>query len=128
MSHKKLFERVAQSFRQGLMRTLGARLFRVEPGICEISLPYSEGIAQQTQQQGGFKGGMGFMGFHTGAVGSIADSAARYAALTATPDDMEVVCVEYKINFLANFQVQMHCSLLQTTDIQTYACILLLYV
>ncbi|KAJ1403169.1 HotDog domain-containing protein [Ochromonadaceae sp. CCMP2298] len=93
MSHKKLFERIGQSFaRQGLMSHLGAKLIRVEPSLCEISLPYS---AQIIQQQGGF---------HGGAIGSIADSAAGYAALTETPIDMEVVSVEYKINFMANFQ------------------------
>lgn len=55
MAHELLFERVAQSFaRQGLMTHLGARLVRVEPGLCEVALPYSAAV---TQQQGGFHGG-----------------------------------------------------------------------
>ncbi len=50
------FERVNASFvRQGLMQHLGARLLRVEHGVCEIALPYSERV---TQQQGGFHGGL----------------------------------------------------------------------
>jgi uncharacterized protein (TIGR00369 family) len=93
MAHEAVFERVRRSFeRQGMMRHLGARLLRVEPGLCEIMLPYSD---QVTQQQGGF---------HGGAVGAIADIAGGYAALTQAPEGMEVTTVEYKINFLAAFR------------------------
>lgn len=89
----ELLERVRLSFeRQGLMRHLGATLLRVEPGLCELALPYSERV---TQQQGGF---------HGGAIGALADIAGGYAALTVAPDGMEVVTVEYKINFLAAFK------------------------
>ncbi len=89
----ELFERVRLSFeRQGLMRHLGATLLRVEPGRCELALPYSERV---TQQQGGF---------HGGAIGALADIAGGYAALTMAPEGMEVVSVEYKINFLAAFK------------------------
>jgi uncharacterized protein (TIGR00369 family) len=71
---------------------LGARLLRVEPGLCEVALPYSDRV---TQQQGGF---------HGGAMGALADIAAGYAGLTVAPPGMEVTTVEYKINFLAAFQ------------------------
>ncbi|MBT9505758.1 MAG: PaaI family thioesterase [Rhodoferax sp.] len=70
----------------------GARLLRVEPGLCEVALPYSDKV---TQQQAGF---------HGGAVGALADIAGGYAALTMVAEGMEVVSVEYKINFLAAFQ------------------------
>ena len=87
-----LTQRVQASFeRQGMMRHLGAQLIRVEPGLCEIALPHSEKV---TQQQGGF---------HGGAMGALADIAGGYAALTVTPEGMEVTTVEYKINFLAAF-------------------------
>jgi uncharacterized protein (TIGR00369 family) len=87
-----LFQRVEASFvRQGLMRHLGAKLLRVEPGVCEIALPYSERV---TQQQGGF---------HGGAMGALADIAGGYAALTMAADGSEVTTVEYKINFLSSF-------------------------
>jgi hypothetical protein len=47
-----LFRRVEASFlRQGLMQHLGAGLLRVESGLCEVALPYSDRV---TQQQGGF--------------------------------------------------------------------------
>jgi uncharacterized protein (TIGR00369 family) len=89
----ELFQRVEASFvRQGLMQHWGARLLRVEHGLCEVALPYSDRI---TQQQGGF---------HGGAMGALADIAAGYAGLTVAPAGMEVTTVEYKINFLAAFQ------------------------
>ena len=72
------------------MQHLGAELLRVEPGLTEFRLPYSD---KATQQQGGF---------HGGAIGSIADIACGYAALTLAPEGMEVVTAEYKINFLGN--------------------------
>lgn len=85
-----LFQRVHTSLeRQGLMQHLGARLLRVEPGLCEVALPFSDRV---TQQQGSF---------HGGAIGALADIAGGYAALTMASEGMEVVTVEYKINFLA---------------------------
>lgn len=89
----ELFERVHKSFlRQGMMQHLGARLLHVEFGLVEIALPYSDRV---TQQQGGF---------HGGAMGTLADIAAGYAALTVVDPSMEVTTVEYKINFLAAFR------------------------
>ena len=92
-TYPALFARVQASFvRQGLMRHWGARLLRVEPGLCEVALPYSDLV---TQQQGGF---------HGGAMGALADIAAGYAGLTVAPPGMEVTTAEYKVNFLASFQ------------------------
>ena len=91
-NNSELFKRIESSFlRQGMMQNLGARLLRVEPGLCEVSLPHSERVSQQ---QGSF---------HGGAMGTLADIAGGYAALTPAPPDMEVTTVEYKINFLASF-------------------------
>ena len=88
-----LFQRIEASFlRQGMMQHLGARLLRVEAGLCEIALPYSERV---TQQQGSF---------HGGAMGALADIAGGYAALTVAPPEAEVTTVEYKINFMAAFR------------------------
>jgi uncharacterized protein (TIGR00369 family) len=86
-------QRVQTSFeRQGLMRHWGAQIERVEHGVCVLSLPYSDKV---TQQQAGF---------HGGAMGALADIAAGYAGLTQAPAGMEVVSVEYTINFLAACQ------------------------
>jgi uncharacterized protein (TIGR00369 family) len=93
LSNAELHDRVRKSFvRQGMMQHLGARLVRVEPGLVEVALPYSDRV---TQQQGGF---------HGGAMGALADIAAGYAALTVVESDQEVTTVEYKINFLAGFR------------------------
>lgn len=82
--------RVRASFeRQGLMRTLGAELTAVEPGRCEIRLPYRDGLSQQH----------GY--FHAGAIGAIADSAGGYAGFSLMGADDSVVSVEYKLNLLA---------------------------
>ena len=88
-----LYQRIAQSLqRQGMMQHLQAQLLRVESGCVELALPFSDKV---TQQQGGF---------HGGAIGALADIAGGYAALTVIPEGMEVVTVEYKINFLSSFQ------------------------
>ena len=86
-------DRVASSFaRQGMMQHLGAELRRVEAGLVEIWLPYSDKVTQQQD------------GFHGGAVGAVADIAGGYAGLTLAPEGTEVVTAEYKINFLGSHQ------------------------
>jgi uncharacterized protein (TIGR00369 family) len=92
-TESELFQRIETSLlRQGMMQQLGVRLLRVEPGLCELVLPHSERV---TQQQGGF---------HGGAMGSLADIAGGYAAMTMVGPDSEVTTVEYKINFMAGFK------------------------
>jgi uncharacterized protein (TIGR00369 family) len=82
-------ERVRASFeRQTFMKTIGATLERVEPGYCEIHLPFREDLCQQH----------GFM--HAGVTGTIADNAAGYAAYTLMPADSSVLSVEFKLNLL----------------------------
>ena len=82
--------RVRASFaKQGLMGTLGASIARISPGAVDLVLPMSPAVSQQR----------GFM--HAGAVASIADSAAGYAALTLMPPGAGVLTAEFKINLLA---------------------------
>ena len=82
--------RISTSFaKQGLMRTLGARLLSVAAGEVAIALPIVPAISQQH----------GFA--HAGAVAAIADSAADYAGLTLMPAGAGVLTVEFKINLLA---------------------------
>ena len=86
-----LHDRVASSFaRQGMMQHLGAQLRRVEPGLVEIWLPYSDKVTQQQD------------GFHGGAMGAVADIAGGYAGLTGTPEGREVGTAEDKINVLGS--------------------------
>jgi uncharacterized protein (TIGR00369 family) len=82
-------ERVRGSFdRQRFMGTLGARLGRVAPGEVDIELPMAEALTQQH----------GFV--HAGALASVLDSAAGYAALTLMPAGAAVLSIEFKINLL----------------------------
>lgn len=81
--------RVRDSFaRQTFMATLGAELVRATPGEVAISLPVRPALAQQHGS------------VHAGAVASILDSAAGYAALSLMPAGAAVVSVEFKLNLL----------------------------
>lgn len=84
-----LEERIAASFAtQTMLATLGARLEQVAPGHIIIALPASDGVLQQHGH------------VHGGAVMSIADSAAGYAAMSVAPEGAEVLTIECKTNFL----------------------------
>ena len=81
---------VRESFdKQQAMRTLGARLTRVEPGEVEIELPYRDDLTQQH----------GFL--HAGVVTAVLDSACGYAAFSLMPPGAGVLSVEFKVNLLA---------------------------
>ncbi len=75
--------------RQGIMRHINATLGAIKPGFVEIELPYSDDVSQQH----------GF--FHGGVVGTIADSAGGYAALSLMAANEGVLTVEYKVNLVA---------------------------
>ena len=82
--------RVGDSFaRQAFMATLGATLEKVEPGAVDIALPVRDALAQQHGS------------VHAGAITSILDSAAGYAAFSLMPAGAGVVSVEFKVNLLA---------------------------
>jgi len=82
--------RIRGSFaRQQFMATIGAVLDVVLPGFCEISARHDPGLTQQH----------GF--FHGGLIGTLADTAAGYAAYTLMAADSSVLSIEYKINFMA---------------------------
>jgi len=82
-------ERVRTSFdQQRFMGTLGARLGRVAPGEVDIELPVRDALVQQH----------GFV--HAGALASVLDSAAGYAAFTLMPAGAAVLSIEFKINLL----------------------------
>lgn len=81
--------RIAASFSaQGLMTTLGAQLVQVAPGEVQIALLPRPELSQQH----------GFI--HAGALTSVLDSACGYAALTVAPTGLDVLTVEFKINFM----------------------------
>ncbi len=85
-----MVDRITKSFEsQSMMKTLGARIHKIEKGKVIIEAP----ILPSTLQQQGFG--------HAGLTFSIGDSAAGYSALTLLPEDQEVMTAEIKINLLA---------------------------
>lgn len=81
--------RVRDSFaKQTFMATLGATLMGVAPGEVDIELPVRDALAQQHGS------------VHAGALASILDSAAGYAAFSLMPIGAGVVSVEFKVNLL----------------------------
>lgn len=82
--------RIRASFaRQTLMHMMGAELVAVRAGEVEMVLPFRADLTQQH----------GYV--HAAAVTAIVDTACGYAALTLMPPDVEVLSVEFKMNFLA---------------------------
>src|SRR5690606_20176818 len=82
--------RIRESFaRQQAMRTIGASLTRILPGIIEIEMPFSPTLTQQH----------GFL--HAGIVSTALDSACGYAAYSLMPANAAVLTIEFKINLLA---------------------------
>lgn len=82
--------RVRASFeRQAVMRTIGAELTRIEPGLVEIELPYRADLTQQH----------GYL--HAGISTTIADSAGGYAAYTLMPAGSSILAIEFKVNLTA---------------------------
>lgn len=86
---EKLRQRIQASFdQQAFLALMGAQLEQVSPGRAIISCRHKNTL---TQQQGLL---------HGGVLTSLADVACGYAALTAMPEDAEVLTVEFKINFI----------------------------
>jgi uncharacterized protein (TIGR00369 family) len=82
--------RVRDSFgQQAVMRLLGARIARLEPGLVELEMPHD---ARFTQQDGYL---------HAGIVTTLVDSAGGYAAFSLMPAASSVLSVEFKLNFVA---------------------------
>lgn len=81
--------RVRESFaKQAFMTNLGAKLTRVVAGEVTITLPVRDEL---TQQHGSV---------HAGAVTSVLDSAAGFAAFSLMPADAAVLSTEFKVNLL----------------------------
>lgn len=82
-------ERVAALFRrQPFMAHIGARLRRLEPGFCEIELPFRAELGQQDD----------FL--HAGLIGTLIDNTGGFAALSLFAANESVLSVEYKVNLL----------------------------
>ncbi len=71
------------------MRFINAKLVKIEPGFCEIHVPYDANITQQN------------LFFHGGIVGTIADNTAGYAAFSLMDKNSAVLTVEFKLNLIS---------------------------
>ncbi|MGB0369616.1 MAG: PaaI family thioesterase [Flavobacteriales bacterium] len=81
--------KVEQSFAsQNFMEHIGAKLIDVQPGFCEIHIPFSKNLTQQN----------GF--FHAGVIGTLADNVAGYASLSLMKEQSSVLSVEFKLNLM----------------------------
>jgi uncharacterized protein (TIGR00369 family) len=89
-THSEFERDVRASFgRQKLMKLYGATLSRVELGTVEITMPFNEELTQHH----------GYL--HAAVVTALVDNACGFAAMTISPAGMEMLTVEYKVNFLA---------------------------
>ena len=89
MDQSELERRIEESFaRQGLMRSIGARLVEVARGRVVIEVPYAGTLTQQN----------GY--FHAAVSAAIGDTAGGYAAYTLMEPAEDVLAVEFKINLL----------------------------
>jgi len=81
--------RVRESLaRQAFMELLGVTLTHIAPGEVHLAFPVRDELLQQHGS------------VHAGALASVMDSAAGYAAFTLMPAGSGVVSVEFKVNLL----------------------------
>jgi uncharacterized protein (TIGR00369 family) len=89
-THPEFEGDVRASFaRQKLMGLFGASLTRIAPGMIEIQMPFRADLTQHH----------GYL--HAAVVTALIDNACGFAAMTVAPPGMEILTVEYKVNFLA---------------------------
>src|SRR6185295_4735698 len=74
---------------QSIMKTIGARATKVEPGLVEIELPFADHLLQQHGYD------------HAGVITTIVDSACGFAAMSLLPEGSNVLTVEFKVNLIA---------------------------
>lgn len=82
--------RVRSSFaNQNLMHTMGGSIASIEAGRVVLEMPFNSAFTQQH----------GFL--HAGAVTTMLDSAAGYAAFSLMPVNAEVLTIEFKTNLMS---------------------------
>ena len=75
--------------KQPFMNTIGAKLGKISEGKCEIILPFN---LKLTQQHGLF---------HGGAIATIADNAAGFAAYSLMSDEYQPLTIEFQLYLLS---------------------------
>ena len=75
--------------RQPFNRLIGAKLGRLEEGLCEIHLPFQQALTQH----------FGYL--HGGATAALIDMSGGFAGWTLLPAGQGMLTVEYKSNLIA---------------------------
>ncbi|MDN5203250.1 PaaI family thioesterase [Fulvivirgaceae bacterium BMA10] len=71
------------------MKLIKAKLIDVQPGYCEIHVPYDPNLTQQH----------GF--FHAGIISTVADNTAGYASFSLMEENSSILSVEFKLNLIS---------------------------
>jgi uncharacterized protein (TIGR00369 family) len=87
-THSEFERDVRSSFeRQNLLRLCSADIVRIVPGAVEIQMPFRADLTQHH----GYR--------HAAVVTALIDNACGFAAMTISLAGMEILTVEYKVNF-----------------------------
>lgn len=84
-------ERIAfleQDYQRGFIKFCGFKVSKIEMGLFESTLV----IGENHKTQDNF--------IHAGLMATMSDHTAGYAAYTLVPDDIRILTIEFKINFL----------------------------
>ncbi len=79
---------LAADYERGFIKYCGLRAERIQRGKFESRVL----IAEHHRQQDGF--------IHAGLMATMADHTAGYSAFTVVPEEMQILTIEFKINFL----------------------------
>jgi uncharacterized protein (TIGR00369 family) len=81
-------EFLQKDFRRGFIKFCGFQASKIEMGIFESTLK----IGENHKTQDNF--------IHAGLIATMSDHTAGYAAYTLVPDNIRILSIEFKINFL----------------------------
>ena len=81
-------EFIKQDYERGFIKFCGLRAISADWGRFESRVE----IKEEHRQQDGF--------IHAGVMATMADHTAGYSAFTVVPEDMQILTIEFKINFL----------------------------
>jgi uncharacterized protein (TIGR00369 family) len=85
---KERIEFLKKDYRSGFIKFCGFRASKVEKGLFESTLK----IGEKHKTQDNF--------IHAGLIATMSDHTAGYAAFTLVPDNIRILTIEFKINFL----------------------------
>ncbi len=85
---RERIEYLEKDFRRGFIKFCGFRVSKIKKGLMESSVT----IGENHKTQDNF--------IHAGLIATMSDHTAGYAAYTLVPDNIRILTIEFKINFL----------------------------